>query len=429
MGYTLEVLLTLFEQFIFVDYIDMKFERMYSKPYIYILFITLLTAVTSICNLNNIISNFTILIVISLALIVMKNTYYIDIKTSIIATMIFYAISLSIDVSILTIGSGLNSEQVVRYLNVGDTHRIVVGFFSKSILFIVSKTIGNRSIKYKELPKKYWYFIIASYTMSIAIMFFITEMVFSINMMKDSLALVTVACAGILIFNIINVYVYLSLAEYYQDQADNVVIESCNDVQYKYMLQNEDAFKEIRKVKHDLNNKLIGLLYLVEQERGKEAIEYIKEINEDLQEASIYYMTGHTIVDAIINQKYCICKEHNIEFTLKRSQIKYIAIRPQDLCNILGNALDNAIEGCINARHTDKQIGLEIYTNKEYLIINIKNTCRSDLISENLETKKNKKWHGIGIKSIKETANRYEGNVVLEHKDDIFTTKVILKNR
>lgn len=294
---------------------------------------------------------------------------------------------------------------------------------------IISKVLENHKSSFGEVPKKYGYLMLGSYAISIGIMLLVVGGILSSQEEIHLLGLLTIVSGGVLLINVINIYMYKSFAKEYEGQNTIKTVDHCNEIQYKYMLQNEEALKEVRKVRHDLNNKLVGLLYLLEQEEIEYAKKYVKDIHENLQSVQMYYNTGHSIVDAMINQKYSNCKEKQIEFKLEKARIEHIDIRPQDLCSILGNVLDNAVEGTMQVINRPKMIWMEIYTSKDYLIMNVKNTCRGELIGENFETQKDKKWHGIGIKSIRDIAKRYDGNVLLDYKEDIFTTKVILKNK
>ncbi len=99
-----------------------------------------------------------------------------------------------------------------------------------------------------------------------------------------------------------------------------------------------------------------------------------------------------------------------------------------ELCRILGNGLDNAIEGCERLGDERKHILLSISEDKDNLLISISNT--SDMVdTENLSsTKKKKGMHGIGVNSIKSSVERLKGVAKFSYKDGVFKLNIVVWN-
>ena len=99
-----------------------------------------------------------------------------------------------------------------------------------------------------------------------------------------------------------------------------------------------------------------------------------------------------------------------------------------DVCIILANIVDNAIRACEEV--DNPTMGLEIYRDKNYLNIILDNKVAHSVLSDNPKlstTKKDKKKHGIGILSVKSTAEKYNGMLNFYEKGDKFTVHVVLK--
>ncbi len=105
-------------------------------------------------------------------------------------------------------------------------------------------------------------------------------------------------------------------------------------------------------------------------------------------------------------------------------------INEQDMCTILGNLLDNAIESCRQCDH-EKYINLKILQNKEYILIVVKNSTINKKLNYNgsaLKTsKKDKESHGIGTQIINDIACKYNGNVQYEIIGNQFISSVMLE--
>lgn len=137
--------------------------------------------------------------------------------------------------------------------------------------------------------------------------------------------------------------------------------------------------------------------------------------------------TGNNAVDSIVNTKGSLAQTYGIEFICRVNIISEIKLEEMELCRILGNGLDNAIEACERLENVKKHILLSISEDKDNLYISISNTSdRVDI--ENLSTKKNTGMHGIGVNSIKSSVERLKEIVKFSYKDSIFKLNIVVPN-
>ena len=101
-----------------------------------------------------------------------------------------------------------------------------------------------------------------------------------------------------------------------------------------------------------------------------------------------------------------------------------------DLYTILGNAIDNAIEAAVKLEEREKrQIDLMIYRRKKLLTIQLINPLEAPLVYEEgvpVTTKKDREYHGFGLKSIKHTLKRYDGALNIEEADGCFFVTMLI---
>jgi len=101
-----------------------------------------------------------------------------------------------------------------------------------------------------------------------------------------------------------------------------------------------------------------------------------------------------------------------------------------DICSIFGNALDNAIESVIKLEDKEKRlIHVTVSQQKSFLMIRVENYFEGGLeyAKGQLEsTKKEKAFHGYGIKSIRYTVNKYDGAVDIDTKDNWFNLRILI---
>lgn len=187
---------------------------------------------------------------------------------------------------------------------------------------------------------------------------------------------------------------------------------------YKEIIRNND---ETRKSVHDFKNKLDVILTLIKDEEYKALKEYVNDVNDGLSNRLVID-TNNTVINAILNTKYREAMENGIHMIFKISDLKDIGIVDDDLVVILGNLLDNAIEGAKNSE--EKTVRLKIDRDEESLIIGVNNTYSGE-INRNLDRKKKGLFHGLGISNIIETVERLGGQYSISH-DEEFSFTIIL---
>ena len=98
----------------------------------------------------------------------------------------------------------------------------------------------------------------------------------------------------------------------------------------------------------------------------------------------------------------------------------------EDLNIIFGNAIINAIEACEKIRNGPKQIKIKAGKNVDDILIYVKNTVSTDREKGSLSTKKkNRIMHGIGLTSIQECVEKYNGYVSIIEEDGTFQLAIL----
>lgn len=179
---------------------------------------------------------------------------------------------------------------------------------------------------------------------------------------------------------------------------------------------------------HDLNNHLTVLYQLLDEGNNIGAKEYIKEISRPIMKLSKTVWTGIDVVDVIINSKLEIMKEMDIHAEINVEFPQNTNILPNDICTILANLLDNAIEA-VGALKYPGSISLVIRRINSFLLIKTSNSCVGSKEKFNQypeTTKKDKKLHGWGLPSVMETIKKYGGTFKCEEEDGRFTVNIML---
>ncbi len=135
-------------------------------------------------------------------------------------------------------------------------------------------------------------------------------------------------------------------------------------------------------------------------------------------------------MDALINFKYAAAKEQGIGFELKIFIPETLPIDQCDLGVVLGNALDNAVTAAAQCQNHERKVRITIGVKKGSLVILIKNPYEQELKRNKtggfLSTKSDSAGHGYGVGSIQKVAEKYNGEVLIETENQVFSIMIIL---
>ena len=144
-----------------------------------------------------------------------------------------------------------------------------------------------------------------------------------------------------------------------------------------------------------------------------------------------FSQTGNLAVDALVNYKYLLAVQKNIEMQVEICIPEELNVDTADLCIILGNLLDNAIEAAEKCEK-EKRIRLKILYGNRNIRIEIANTFDGEIHRmENgmyMTSKKDAKRHGIGLQSVQKSIDKYKGKLETDRsaEGDYFIVRVLL---
>ena len=175
--------------------------------------------------------------------------------------------------------------------------------------------------------------------------------------------------------------------------------------------------REIRKIKHDIRNHTQVLSNLISCEEYENAQKYIEELNHfTTPKLNTIPNVGNALINAILMQKTIEYPDITIE--TKGIAHTSIAISDFDLCTIISNLLDNALE--YSSSNNFKNISFYIYQEGNILLIRVANFLATSVNPNQFETcsTKEEKGHGYGITNVREAVNRNHGMLQYEQNNN-----------
>lgn len=159
---------------------------------------------------------------------------------------------------------------------------------------------------------------------------------------------------------------------------DRRIAEYQNDLITKHCAEVQNIYKTMRGWRHDYHNHIQTLLALSgDEEKTKE---YLLNLNHDLTSVDTVIKTGNIMIDAILNSKLSLIKSKNIKVNAKAVVPPKLNISEIDLCVIIGNLLDNAMEACLRQKgEEDRFIRVFIGMLKGQLYVSVANSVGGEI--------------------------------------------------
>lgn len=228
--------------------------------------------------------------------------------------------------------------------------------------------------------------------------------------------LAVVLMMSVLVFNISRQYeVEKELARLKSEQAELL--------ERDYTTLNR-AYEVNAKLFHDFHNHIGVLRQLLTHEKYGEAVRYLDELQAPVRDLTAAVWTGDETADYLINSKGAAAEAAGVRFQAQVEFPRHTNIRSVDLCAILGNLLDNAIEAARQVPDpSERTVALTIRRIHQMLVIKVENSFAAAPIQENGQLKTTKTGgglHGWGLKSAQTAAEKYDGMVQANVSGEIF---------
>ena len=193
------------------------------------------------------------------------------------------------------------------------------------------------------------------------------------------------------------------------------------DEQYQAVYEN---IEKNRKMRHDLKHHMLALKGLLDHNEIMEAKEYLNQYLNLFSECEMLKICDNLVVNMLVSHYHTLAKENNIDFFIRINIPKNLPIEAPDLSIILGNLLENAMDAALNF---PRKVFLNMLYYGKMLVITVDNSF-DGIVRQNgknyLSTKPNHK--GLGLKSIHDIAEKYNGGVEFSHDGTTFHSSVML---
>ncbi len=206
--------------------------------------------------------------------------------------------------------------------------------------------------------------------------------------------------------------------EYSMNYQNKLLKNQVEEVQHIYMT--------MRGWRHDYHSHLQSLKVKLSQGQIEESMQYLNELEEDLDDIHMIVESGNVNVDAILNSKLSLAITQDIDVNVKVVIPKELPLSDIDCCVLLGNLIDNAIEACEKVEGQKFiRLYLGIYKKQFYMsITNATNEVVRKFDEEYISTKRGN--HGHGLKRINKVVEKYNGFINRKNEPGVFVCEIML---
>jgi two-component system sensor histidine kinase AgrC len=236
-----------------------------------------------------------------------------------------------------------------------------------------------------------------------------------------------IAIIGFLLLNVMIVYIFDSIIERFHLMHENEQLQDQMDYQDANYEKTVHSFKSIKRIIHDTNQQFLYIEECIRRNDSAAALEHIKVNLNKVEEAYKRVNTGNLVIDALVTNTVNIGQANGIRIDTKLNLYsKEVNIDRYDLCVVLGNMLDNAIEASKKIKMAeDRYMLIKIHSNDSAIFIHVHNHMDNE-VAQLHSQKSNPEYHGIGLTNIARLCEKYGGNMTLETQHKVFNNMVVL---
>lgn len=190
----------------------------------------------------------------------------------------------------------------------------------------------------------------------------------------------------------------------------------------------ENMYRQIRGWRHDYRNHIQVMKSYAAEGDLDSVKRYLNELDEDLNTVDTVIKTGNRMTDAILNSKISLARSRNIQVVADAHVPVELTTGEVDLCIILGNLFDNAIEAACTLPEGQRLIRIYMDMKNTQLYISVTNTtaAKKQKKESGLFPSTKGPGHGFGLVRIDTIVDRYQGYLSRNSEDGAFTTEILL---
>ena len=210
---------------------------------------------------------------------------------------------------------------------------------------------------------------------------------------------------------------YKKLQQIFRLSTEISLLEQQEHSLNQYVEEAKTRYDETKSFRHDIRNHIAVVKKLLQGGKLEEAVSYIEDMDDMAEKMSFPCSTNNPVVDILVGNKLGIAKSMGIDVDCSLLLPYPCSLRDIDICIVLSNALDNAIQAVKNlGAGTEKYIHVSGRIQGDFLMMEIENSFHG----------KGAFKKGTGLSNVKKVAEKYGGAMSIEIQENVFALHVLL---
>lgn len=197
-----------------------------------------------------------------------------------------------------------------------------------------------------------------------------------------------------------------------------------NEMTQKYYDEVENMYAKMRGWRHDYRHHIQTMKVHMANGEYEETEKYLDMLDDDLTNVETVIKTGNKMADAILNSKLSLAVQMHINVKAEAKIPVSLTVSELDLCIVISNLLDNAIDACMELSEEKRLIRVYMEMKGSYLYMSVSNTASGEK-KKSFKTSKGE-GHGIGLVRVDRIIEKYSGYLTRASEDGAFTTEILL---
>ena len=194
----------------------------------------------------------------------------------------------------------------------------------------------------------------------------------------------------------------------------------------KQVREIQNMYRQVRGWRHDYRNHINNMKIQLSEGNYDKLSDYLNELADDLDTVDSVIKTGNVMADAILNSKLNVAEKMNIKLNVKANVPDKLPMSDVELCSMLGNILDNAVEACGTLPEEERFMRVYIGKLKGQLYLSVQNSAGKVRKSKNTYLSTKDGEHGYGLFRIDRVAKKYGGYVNRQNEEGVFATEIMV---
>lgn len=347
--------------------------------------------------------------------------YKATIKKQIICIALIYLTFMCVEMTIVLLMGYIDFSLFEKSAFTSTLGIVLIRCFSFVVVLMIS---GFKNIKSGiAIPTVYWLSVLFIPSSSVVIMVILFEQ----GGLKSKVLLVCITL--LMLINITTFYLY-----------DKIVVSAESKIKMLLSLQQNTYYKKqielmkssmtgIEILRHDLKNQLSTIQVMAKSGNVQSLTDHIEALIKTSYLTKTFADSGNVSIDSILNFKLLEAEQAGIQTSLSLKIPDSIEMSSVDLCSILGNLIDNAVCATCKLDQENRKINITVRYDKKRIIMTLSNTFNGEILYDGdkiISSHKNKAEHGLGLLSVKNTVDKCDGIMDIEHTADTFTATIII---